>query len=1468
MAINSTQTFWDSSLNEGVLPVYVDYGNYCDIYAPAGKFGAKNENGATDGSVVLATVNLSTDKNAVKKVIDGMVPWKWYAMELRSGQSDPMPAAVAATFKYNGGEQVPWVTYEAGEYTGDYWYARVELDAGYAYRIGVMANDPDGIHDYVKFWLQQEASHALPQPQFYPGSFNVSCERVLDRGDGDLERTGFFTNEATTRKTGTVDVAGATAFDLDLGLVAVYGGNFNTVDANARVDDANGYSLQNTISFNFEAYPIFRLDLDAVIAALAAATDAPSATSLSKLTVQFTMFHGAGTNNARTGQFWSVPSSGDLGTGSHWGDIRPTLASLPAGEFVIKASATNSNVLMDPATLPASIWQSALVARSRSQSAPRWVAFMVEEATTPYHGLMFSSGMSVGSRLSGARAPKVQLTYDNANGLNPTMPEVWPEVGAVTADQMDVCWLLGSDIDATAQGLLSFREITAVAAGGTVSFAGDWTDTPIVAERITLYDWEGSPMSRDRLPSPQSSSSAGCSSVLVVGLDATDLGAGFKDKAWAFRFSVADRVGGLAYHDPANGYARTPVDTEILLLDGTCCWPGNIDALKEEKVSVKSGATDEYGIARRFTGGSVLSVDHKDVWEFADDGRFLRYWNGATGAGTNADGTLTDAKCIKNPKFSIDDSGGDHAVVDITYGNDAGAGNPNAVAHFCFWDATQGEPLDADKNWVKMARQKAAQRFRYNLNGLAHKEQGYDCMGRVVDPDGIFGQTKDESEGGDPEAYKTILIEGHIATSNEPPPDAVAILALGAPGLDGAAGAFSLPLKWDYTNPDGGDSRHWGDYTAEVRVRKTGETAWPQGWEAMATEQDDDGQDGRFYLLKSGLADGTYYDCQFRATCAHLTTGDKTQELEGTDQTVPGTALQTAKYDPAAPTLVQPLGDPGQVLSGPYDITWTFSETSAAKSLQRAEVWAYDGEDPGSGTPNQAWKNLTGAAGLAAGTELLNYNFGQLAPSKYARVAVRSLIAGAKPSAWAVSGVFGTETTVPAGPPTALSPNGPPARRSSEPITFAWRHNGPVGSQSRAILHVKDSAHAEPQDTEVLGHYATKTFDAGSLALGRVSWSVTTYQVGGGQEMSATSATVSFDVVLGGNGCTILSPLDDAVLTGTGLSVGWDTDEASDQIAYRGRLVDLEHPATDQWNSGEVVSGNARQLNVLNALSDGHEYAFYLAVKDSQGSWSDEDSVTFSVSWTKPAIPTLTAIARPGNRDILLEGYAGEGGDAETVRMELCRVDRGTGDYVVIDPDFSQAYADACSWAAEPAYYFLIAWSTEDSTGSYACSNLAGDTLWLPFGSEFIDAADGPTPETAATKESVVFDALDGVSRTPRRNVTVNEYAGRDYGVATYGDGKGEEFGIDGTLYTVADRRTLNRLLDLDHPVLYRSQREDRCFVAIELDESQSMDTDDWSSFSVRATRVGLEEGEVRSDVQRLGIPNIGSYWTQTRGVV
>ena len=354
-----------------------------------------------------------------------------------------------------------------------------------------------------------------------------------------------------------------------------------------------------------------------------------------------------------------------------------------------------------------------------------------------------------------------------------------------------------------------------------------------------------------------------------------------------------------------------------------------------------------------------------------------------------------------------------------------------------------------------------------------------------------------------------------------------------------------------------------------------------------------------------------------------------------------------------------------------------------------------------------------------------------------------------------------------AGPPSLLAPDGVQFSSLAGSAVFSWKHNPrdlSVQTAAKAwYRRVGDPAWTVLFDLASSIQSAVVTLPSA----GQYEWKLSTAGVNGQLSNSATALFTVLDVpsvvvTAPSSGTTVATPV---------AAVAWSSVQAQGwpQTAFLVELCDDE----DNVIESRSGSGGATSLTFATRLQDGGNYAvrvhtWHGGVESEAWSYSH-----FAVAYTKPAVPTLTAIwdDNAGTMNVAVAEGTGGGGVAATVRVMLERsLDQVTWELVADPGGTSFAVADGESRSAGVTWYRATAWSADGAIATRLVEAVASSgAIWLSTGPGFALIARLPfNPD---------LELEPGRERSTRR------HEGRSLPVVYSGDGVSLLVKIAGSMY-------------------------------------------------------------------------------------
>lgn len=312
---------------------------------------------------------------------------------------------------------------------------------------------------------------------------------------------------------------------------------------------------------------------------------------------------------------------------------------------------------------------------------------------------------------------------------------------------------------------------------------------------------------------------------------------------------------------------------------------------------------------------------------------------------------------------------------------------------------------------------------------------------------------------------------------------------------------------------------------------------------------------------------------------------------------------------PSAPTILTPNGGESITVGRTYSVTWlaaTDPNTAQSALTYAVEYSSNDGA---------SWTVLTAAT--SAGATTYPWNTTGLTPGTQYRIRIRASD-GTNTGPYDTSdGAFTILADFTPGAPTPLSPTGGAVFDRAAAKVFTWAFNDPGDVQTAFQIQASTDGFATtPIDTgTVVSATSSHSFAGATFSHGPYQWRVRTKDNAG--TWSAYSAAASF---LAGDkpatpnftAPTAGSPPTNATPTFTWTSTG--------QVARKLRIAT---GGGEIYSSGKTISASVTTPSPIN-LANGVSYTSYISIWNSDDLQSDEDSETFTPSFTAPAAPALS----------------------------------------------------------------------------------------------------------------------------------------------------------------------------------------------------------------------------------------------------
>ncbi|TFE02890.1 DNRLRE domain-containing protein [Jeotgalibacillus salarius] len=301
--------------------------------------------------------------------------------------------------------------------------------------------------------------------------------------------------------------------------------------------------------------------------------------------------------------------------------------------------------------------------------------------------------------------------------------------------------------------------------------------------------------------------------------------------------------------------------------------------------------------------------------------------------------------------------------------------------------------------------------------------------------------------------------------------------------------------------------------------------------------------------------------------------------------------------------------------------------------------------------------NYTNLIGLTSpGATSYDYDFINEPETSTAKLRIRAYD-GYDYSEWDESdGVFTIQHNQAPAAPINLSPAGGQSRDRAQTIRLSWQHNDPDSGDPQSKYDLQWRLRGSFTWNEVSQVTVNQYHDISGLPYGEIEWRIRTYD-----QAELSSPYSDIQVFFAGNKPampTITNYSQGSTIAVANPTIQWSS---SGQTGYRLQVKDEADSIvwTDERTSmNKAVTANA-------GLENEENYSIELSIKNSDGLWSDPHVINVLVSYTPPAVPTLSI---SGN------GYAA------TIQLQITNPDPvGTEPYVTHHNVFRRKSGEA-SW--------------------------------------------------------------------------------------------------------------------------------------------------------------------------------------------
>lgn len=387
--------------------------------------------------------------------------------------------------------------------------------------------------------------------------------------------------------------------------------------------------------------------------------------------------------------------------------------------------------------------------------------------------------------------------------------------------------------------------------------------------------------------------------------------------------------------------------------------------------------------------------------------------------------------------------------------------------------------------------------------------------------------------------------------------------------------------------------------------------------------------------------------------------------------------------------------------------------------------------------------------------------------------------------------------------PTNLNPKSTTVDRT-QVICVSWKHNSPYSESPQSKFELQYSLNDGVSWLSIIRntieefyYFPANFFDAGQ----RVYWKVRTFdQFDLASPWSDQAVFIAQDP---SDAPIIIEPTDTIPVARP--TIVWS---AVDQYSYQVQVLE----GSIVWDSGEVVS-LAKSATVGIDLETEHTYTFRVRIRNTYQLWSDWQETTQLVSYSPPALPYLDVVPDNGYLLVKISNPIPVYPEPEVLYSDLYR-DDGNGWIRIATNLLSNAKYRDYNVAANKHYEYKV--RTFAVNGTFADSNSAGSEtplrgIWLH------DVND--------TSSAINIPYNRDIRTTWETNMALNNYAGRTYPIADFGESENYTYTVTITTVDEEDATWWLRLCELIKRktiLCVRDYKGRKVFgVAKSLDESQ-----------------------------------------------
>jgi hypothetical protein len=491
-------------------------------------------------------------------------------------------------------------------------------------------------------------------------------------------------------------------------------------------------------------------------------------------------------------------------------------------------------------------------------------------------------------------------------------------------------------------------------------------------------------------------------------------------------------------------------------------------------------------------------------------------------------------------------------------------------------------------------------------------------------------------------------------------------------------------------------------------------------------------------------------------------------------------------HPPTTPTVTSPNG--GETWNAQHTITWspaTDAETAQGSLKYHIQLSTNNGT---------TWKDIVSLTSVGATS--YTYDFTNEPETSTAKIRIRAYD-GTSYGPWDESnGVFTIQHNQAPTIPTNLSPSGGVAKDRSSVIRLAWQHNDSNGDP-QAQFDLQWRLQGAPTWNTVSQATPNQYWDApgGTFPRGTIEWRVRTYDQEG-----LSSPYSDIQTFYAGDkpaNPTITSPVEGATVAVANPTIQWSS---VGQTAYHMKVLDVAD--TLLWEINTASTNKAQ--TVLYDLQNNTSYKIQLAIKNTDGLWSDFETVNINVSYTPPAVPIVTTAKGEATITISIDNPTPQGSEPNVSYNSVFRRRQGESTWTRIATNIEAdgSFTDYTPASDQVYEYYVRSWG---DNGTYSDSSIVTESVTLQ-GVWLHDTTD------PSTLHQFKYDG-DGRSENWQPTAAMMQFAGRKLPIAEYDDSETRSITVNLKMRKYdTDKEMLEKLIRSKNTLCYRDGRGRKMF--------------------------------------------------------